>query len=233
MQSFIIPNEIIPFINLYSLKNDKDDFSMIRLCKTAIEKNFSSITVDMEQLENVWKWVETSNIKLCGSVNMIQNTMSPTVLFKSIKSVFENGADMAEVIMPLEFSNINEEQIPTIMLEYLNVIEEAKNNRVAKVCMETGYITYLSQIKLIIGLMQKYNIDIIKTASSFYKNAFSNLNHLNSILDNVNNINTKIDFLFDVKNSNKFIIDNAFRLLKKSRISLENPLIISYPIEFL
>lgn len=233
MQSFNIPEEIIPFINLYSLKNDTDDFSMIRLCKTAIEKNFLSITVDYSQVENVWKWIERSKVKLVSSINMIENTMSPTVLFKSIKSAFENGADMVEVAMPLEFSNINEENIPSIMIEYLNVIEEANNNRGVKVCMETGYIQYISQIKLLLKLIQKYNINVIKTASSFYKNSFSSLNHLNLILDNIKSINTKIDFLFDVNNSNNFIISDAFRLLQKSKISLENPLIISYPIEFL
>lgn len=233
MHSFNIPAEAIPFINLYSLKNDNDDFSMIRLCKTAIEKNFASITVDIKQTENVWKWLEASNVKLISSINMIENTMSPTLLFKNIKSSFESGADMVEIAMPLEFSNINEENIPNIMLEYLNVIEEAKNNRMVKVCMEMGYIPYISQVKLLLNLMQKYNTDIIKTSSSFYKDSFSTLNNLNLILDNINKINTKIDFLFDVNNCNQFVINDAYRLIQKSRFSLENSLIISYPIEFL
>lgn len=233
MQSFDIAEEIIPCINLYSLRKDTDDFSMIRLCKNAIEHNFQSITIDMAQIENVWPWCESSNVKLIGSINMIHNTMSPTILFKNIKSVFDNGADMVEVVMPLEFSNMNEDNVPAIMDEYLSVISEAKNFKEAKVCIETGYSRYLSQIKLCLNLIQKHNIDIIKTSSSFYLDKFSDISHLNLILDNIDKRNTKIDFLFDVKTSEKSIISDTYRLAKKSQIPADKSLIISYPIEFL
>ena len=233
MQFIDIAEEIIPCINLYSLRKDTDDFSMIRLCKTAIEHNFQSITIDMDKVENVWPWCESSNVKLIGSINMIHNTMSPTILFKNIKSVFDNGADMVEVVMPLEFSNMNEDNIPSIMNEYLSVIVEAKNFREAKVSIETGYCQYLSQIKLCIDLIQKHHIDIIKTSSSFYLNKFSDIAQLNLILDNIDKRNTKIDFLFDVKTCDKSIVSDAYRLAKKSKISANESLIISYPIEFL
>lgn len=232
MQSFIIPQEVIPLINLYSLKKDNDDFSLIRLCKTAIEKNFASITVDMNFVGNVWKWIEHSNVKLVASINMITNMLSPTELFQNIKSVFENGADMVEIVMPLLFSNIDEEKPSDIIKEYLDIITEAKSFKQAKITFETGFIPYVSQIKYLTQLIQKHNIDIIKTASSFYEKA-STINHFNLILNNIKNINTKIDFLFDVKSCNKFIISDAYRLVEKSPISERKPLIVSYPIECL
>ena len=232
MQNFIIPEENLKNINLYSIKKDNDDFSLIRLCKTAIEKGFGSITVDMNYISNAWKWIERSDVKLVAYINMIEKELSPIELFKSIKYVFENGADMVEVIMPLEFSNIDEENVSKLMIEYLDIITEAKSFKEAKVCIETGFSPYLSQIRFLTKLLQKFNIDFIKTASSFYNKA-SNINHLNLILNNIKNINTKIDFLFDVKRCNKFIINNAFRLVEKSQFIKENPLIISYPIEYL
>ncbi len=231
MLSFNVDKNVSHHINLYSNQNDNDDFSMIRLCKTAIEHKFNSISVDINQVENVWKWLEFSNVKLVGIINMLYKPLNTNDLFRVIKKTFESGADIVEVIMPLQFCDIDTENIPYIFKEYLNVISEAKAFNPIKITIETAYIPYISQINNLIDLISQYNIDYIKTSSSFYTKS-SSINHLNLFLKKNMIKNYNIDFLFDYNSSYPLIINDAFRLAKNYNIPSIDNFIISCPIQF-
>lgn len=233
MQSFIISEKNLAFINLYSLKEDKDDLSLVNLCKTAIDKHFGFITVDGAVVENVWKWIEFKDIKLIGSVNMMHQMLTPVKLFQTIKHILNSGADGVEVIFPPYFFDIDMQKIPQEVCDYLTSISEAKSSKTVKITFESGYIGNIGCLKQIVTLLSQYNIDMVKTSSGFYTSS-STIQHLNAILNQASLQNIGVDFSFDISKSNKFVVDDAFRLAKmllKQRQNSNNIFLVSYPLE--
>lgn len=232
MLSIIIPDNLSSHINLYSSKNEADDFSMIKLCKLAIEHHFSSITIPFSQVDNVWKWLEFSNISLIGYINMFNNPLKPNDLFRIIKKNIENGADMTEVILPLYSFDLNLDKSNSILYQYLDVIHEAKVFSPIKIVLETGYIDSIAQINKLIDLFSSFQFDYIKTSSSFHSK-YSSLNHLFLFLKHNLYQNFNIDFLFNPNSNNPFIIQDAFRLAENLNIPSLDNLIFSIPFSII
>ena len=211
MQDFFLNSDIYKYINLYSLYRDDDEFLLLKLCKTAVDNNVKSISVLESQVENVWKWLELSDVKLNGIINNFNGLLSVEKTFQKIKNIFNSGADMVEVFLPPAFFDIDIENIPAYVDEYLLAIAEAKGIKNVKVSFESSFVKYSSDLKAIVYLLSKYQIDVIKTASGLYSSN-SMLNHLNAILEEAKSSNVQVDFLFDLLKNDKFIIDDSIRL---------------------
>ena len=70
MQDFFLRPEYFKYINLFSGVRDFDDFALIKLCKTAVDNQLGSISVPDKYVENVWKWLELSDVLLNAVINV-------------------------------------------------------------------------------------------------------------------------------------------------------------------
>ena len=211
MQDYILNRENFGMLNLYSEGNEFDDFSLINLCKVAVDNGVKSISVPEENVNSVWEWLELSDVKLCAIVNNFSGNMTVEDIFRKIKSVVNNGADVVEIFMPPETFNVDIENITPKLDETLCAIAEAKGIRKAKISMESSFIKNCSMLKGAIYLLSKYKIDILKTASGrFIKN--STLEQLNAILEEAKSSRISVDFMPNLDGENKFIIDDSYRL---------------------
>lgn len=211
MQELFLNPDNFKYINLYSSYPIIDEFVQLKLCKTVIDNNLGAITVPDSQVENVWKWLDLSNKQLNAVINNFDGKLSVGDVFRKIKSVFNCGANLVEVILPPFFFDIDIENIPSCVDEYLSAINEAKGIRNVKVSLESSFIKNSYDLKGIVYLLSKYKIDFVKTASGLYTSS-STLPHLNAILEEAKSANVKVDFLFDENLSDTFVIDDAVRL---------------------
>lgn len=211
MQDFFLKPEYFKYINLFSGVRDFDDFALIKLCKTAVDNQLGSISVSDKYVENVWKWLELSDVLLNAVINNFNGKISIDDIFKSIKSLFNRGADLVEVILPPLFFDVDIENIPQQLDEYLLAISEAKGVKKVKLSIESSFIKHSSALKGLVYLFSEYKIDYLKTASGLYS-LNSDINQLNAILEEAKSSDVGVDFMFDRTSQNKFIIDDAFRL---------------------
>ena len=211
MQDYILNRENFDILNLYSEGTEFDDFSLINLCKIAADNGVKSISVPDANVNSVWEWLELSDVKLCATVNNFLGKMSVEDVFRKIKSVVNSGADIVEVLMPPETFNVDIENISPKLDEMLCAITEAKGIKKIKISMESAFIRSCTVLKGVIYLLSKYKIDTIKTASGkFARN--SSLEELNAILEEAKSSRIGVDFMADFNNSNRFVIDDAYRL---------------------
>ena len=214
MQELFLKPEDFKHINLYANLKEFDDFALIGLCKTAVDNCVGSISVKDEFVENVWKWLELSDVKISSVVNNFDGKMSLDEMFRRVKSSCNKGADMIEVFMPPYFFDVDIENIPLKVDEYLNAISEAKGVKKIKISIESSFFRYPSLLKGIVYLFSQYGIDYVKTASGLYT-ANSTINSLNAILEEAKSYDDMgVDFLFDNYLSDGFVIDNSLRLAK-------------------
>lgn len=211
MQEIFLNPEFFKYINLYSSYPIIDEFMQLKLCKTVVDNNLGAVTVPDTQVENVWKWLDLSNKQLNAVINNFTGKLSVGEVFRKIKSVFNCGANAVEIILPPFFFDIDVENIPSLVDEYLSAISEAKGFKEVKVSLESSFIKNSYDLKGIVYLFSKYQIDFVKTASGLYSSS-STLPHLNAILEEAKSSNVKVDFLFDSNLSDSFVIDDAVRL---------------------
>ena len=211
MQEIFLSSQLFSFINLYSSLKEFDDFSLIKLCKTAVDNQVGSISVEEKYVENVWKWLELSDVKLSAVINNFSDNLSVDLLFKKIKNVVSKGADIVEVFLSPLFFDIDFNNTPTSVDEYLLAMVEAKGVKKLKVSIESAFLKYPSKFKEVVSFLSKYDIDFIKTSSGLYSSA-STINHLNAILEEALSTDIGIDFLYDRNSTGKFIVDDAYRL---------------------
>ena len=69
MQELFLKQDDFKYVNLYANLKDFDDFALISLCKTAVDNQVGSISVKDEYVENVWKWLELSDVSLNSIIN--------------------------------------------------------------------------------------------------------------------------------------------------------------------
>ena len=212
MQELFLKPEDFKCVNLYANLKEFDDFALISLCKTAVDNQVGSISVKDEYVENVWKWLELSDVSINSIVNNFDGEMSLNDLFLRIKNSCNMGANVVEVFLPPYFFDVDVENIPVKVDEYLCAISEAKGVKKIKISCESSFFKYPSLLKKIVYLLSRYDIDYLKTASGLYpKN--STISQLNAILEEVKGVEQLgVDFLFDNYLSDGFVIDNSIRL---------------------
>ena len=214
MQEFFLSPDDFRYVNLYANLKDFDDFALIGLCKTAVDNKVGSISVKDDYVENVWKWLELSDVSINSIVNNFDGNMSLDEVFRRIKTSCNRGADVVEVFVPPFFFDVDVENIPSKMDECLQAISEAKGVKKVKISCESSFLRYPSNLKGVVYLLSKYKIDYLKTASGLYS-ANSSINHLNAILEEVKSTSyLGVDFLFDNHSSDGFVIDNSVRLAR-------------------
>ena len=212
MQELFLKQNDFKYVNLYANLKDFDDFALISLCKTAVDNQVESISVKDEYVENVWKWLELSDVSLNSIINNFDGSITLDEMFRRIKTSCNRGADAIEVFLPPFFFDVDIENIPAEMDEYLLAISEAKGVKKVKVSCESSFLKHPSNLKAIVYLLSKYKIDYLKTASGLYSEN-SSINHLNAILEEAKSSTALgIDFLFDNHLSNAFVIDDSIRL---------------------
>ena len=214
MQELFLKPDDFRYVNLYANLKEFDDFALIGLCKTAVDNQVGSISVKDDYVENVWKWLELSDVSINAIINNFDGNMSLDEVFKRIKISCNRGADVIEVFVPPFFFDVDVENIPSKMDECLLAISEAKGVKKVKISCESSFLRYPSSLKGIVYLLSKYKIDYLKTASGLYS-ANSTINHLNAVLEEAKSINKfGVDFLFDNHSSNGFVIDDSIRLAR-------------------
>ncbi|MBR1544860.1 MAG: hypothetical protein IJ638_02875 [Alphaproteobacteria bacterium] len=212
MQELFLKKEDFKYINLYANLKDFDDFALIGLCKTAVDNQVGSISVKDDYVENVWKWLELSDVSLNSIVNNFDGNMSLDEVFKRIKTSCNRGADAIEVFVPPFFFDVDIENISSKMDECLQAIAEAKGVKKVKISCESSFLKTPSNLKGIVYLLSKYKIDYLKTASGLYSSN-STINHLNAIMEEEKSTpSLGVDFLFDNHLSSAFVIDDSIRL---------------------
>ena len=213
MQDFILNRDFWSSVNLFSETRKFDDFSLISLCKMAVDNRVFSVSVPAENVDSVWEWLELSDVKLCAVINNYMGKMSVEDMFRRIKAVVNNGADIVEVALPKETFDVDVENIPPQLDDMLCAISEAKGVKKIKVTMETAWMKNSSKLKGVIYLLSKYKVDIVKTASGNWEEN-SRLEHLNAILEEAKSSGLAVDFIPELymDKSNKFIFDDAGRL---------------------
>lgn len=214
MQELFLKPDDFKYVNLYANLKDFDDFALIGLCKTAVDNQVGSISVKDDYVENVWKWLELSDVSINAIINNFDGNMSLNDVFRKIKTACNKGADAIEVFVPPFFFDVDVENIPSKMDECLQAISEAKGVKKIKISCETSFLKYPSSLKGVVYLLSKYKIDYLKTASGLYS-ANSSITHLNAILEEEKSVNSLgVDFLFDNHLANAFVIDDSIRLAR-------------------
>ena len=211
MRDYILTQEFWNMVNLYSKGVEFDDFSLINLCKMAVDNQVQSISVPAENVDNVWEWLELSDVELCAVINNFSGEHSVEEIFRKIKTVVNKGADVVEVLLPPETFNVDVENIPPKLDENLCAITEAKGVKKVKVSMESGFIRNCSVLKGVVYLLSKYKIDMVKTASGRWMEN-STIEQLNTILEEAKSSRVGVDFMVDMDKGNKFVMDDACRL---------------------
>ena len=214
MQELFLKPDDFKYVNLYANLKEFDDFALIGLCKTAVDNQVGSISVKDDYVENVWKWLELSDVSINAIINNFDGNMSLDEVYRRIKTSCNKGADTIEIFVPPFFFDVDVENIPSKMDECLLAISEAKGVKKVKVSCESSFLKYPSTLKGIVYLLSKYKIDYLKTASGLYSSN-STINHLNALLEEAKSVNSLgMDFLFDNHLSNPFVIDDSIRLAR-------------------
>ena len=208
---FLQGEKLLRRLNLYAAGNDLDDAALMGLCRTPAERGLGSLTVDDGQLEAVWKWLEKSGVLLAGRIDVSGRRPKPDELFRRVKSAYAAGGAMVEVAPPPDFYGDGAEAG-----ECLAAIAEAKGSRPAKVCVESGFISSISDIRRVASLVAGSGVDYVKTASGLWARS-SSIGHLNAILEELRDADAGVDFLFDPALSNQFVADDALRLASRLR----------------
>ncbi len=215
MQEFFLSRDDFKYINLYANLKEFDDFALIGLCKTAVDNQVGSISVKDEYVENVWKWLELSDVSINSVINNFDGNMSLDEVFRRIKTSCNRGADTIEVLVPPFFFDVDVENIPAKMDECLQAIIEAKGVKKVKISCESSFLKYPSTLKGVVYLLSKYKIDYLKTASGLYSSN-STINQLNAILEEAKSSTfLGVDFLYDNHLSGGFVVDDSIRLAGK------------------
>ncbi len=213
MSDYFLNKKYFKYLNLYCSSKAINDFEWIELCKTVVDNQVGYISVPFEKVENTWNWLELSDVNLCGVINNFDGKISVVELFNKIKKTFNSGADIVEIIFPPYFFDVDVENIPSVVDDYLSAIEQAKGNKKVKVTCETGFLKLPNSIKGIVYLFSLYHIDIMKTASGLYS-VNSSIADLNAALEEARSaeFNISTDFLFNPALSDKYVLDDACRL---------------------
>ena len=158
MQELFLKPDDFKYVNLYANLKDFDDFALIGLCKTAVDNQVGSISVKDDYVENVWKWLELSDVSINAIINNFDGNMSLNDVFRKIKTACNKGADAIEVFVPPFFFDVDVENIPSKMDECLQAISEAKGVKKVKISCETSFLKYPSSLKGVVYLLSKYTI---------------------------------------------------------------------------
>lgn len=212
-QDYILNKEFWGMVNLYSRGKEFDDFSLINLCKIAVDNQVKSISVPAKNVDNVWEWLELSDVELCAVIDNFSGEQSEEDMFRRVKSVVNNGADIVEILLPPETFNVDVENIPPKLDDVLCAITEAKGIKKVKFSIESGFIRNCSMLKGVVYLLSKYKVDMVKTASGKWLEN-STIEQLNTILEEAKSSQVGVDFMVDLNKGNKFVMDDACRLAK-------------------
>ncbi|MDR2098689.1 MAG: hypothetical protein LBO78_01530, partial [Rickettsiales bacterium] len=158
--------------------------------------------------------------------------------FRRIKGIFSGGAAAAEVALPVDFLDPGSRAVPPDARECLDAVAEAGAGRPLKFSIETGFIGSPSAIARMVGLLSGCGAGCVKTASGLYPkmSSISDLNAALSALDAMGEGGAGLDFLFDPKLANRFVIDDAFRLAGKvcgAEFAWDGRFSVSVPFEIL
>jgi deoxyribose-phosphate aldolase len=188
----MVSDEARPLINLYA-RTPASDMDLVRLSKGAVENAVGFVTVPAACLDRIWRWLENSSVKLCAVVSA---GYGQDEVFRAIRAAVKDGADIIEAAPPLD------------MLEseaYISALSEGAGARALKICIETDVLKSVEGIRRAARRIPKSVW--IKTSSGRIRG--SGLEDLHAVLESSEN---PVDFLFDTRVENEYVIEAAYRL---------------------
>jgi Zn ribbon nucleic-acid-binding protein len=189
---YTVPDYARPLINLYA-RDIAADMDLVRLSKSALENSVGFVTVPVSCLDRIWRWLENSGVVLCACVHA---GYAQDEAFRNVRAAIKGGAGIVEAAPPLDMLQSE---------SYLSALSEGTGGHALKICIETDVLKSVGEIK---SVARRIPASVwIKTSSGRIRG--SSLEDLNAVLESSEN---PVDFLFDVRSSDEYVIDSAYRL---------------------
>lgn len=133
-----------------------------QLCDDAILFKTASICIPPSFVKKVKDYVK-DKMKICTVIGFPNGYMTTAVKLYETKDAIENGAD--EIDMVINIGSLKEKQYKNI-LDEINVLKEACEDRILKVIVETCLLSYEEKIKMC-EIVSVSGADFIKTSTGF------------------------------------------------------------------
>ena len=154
--------EILKMVDHTLLKQQAKEEDIKSLCDDAIKYNTASICIPPSYVEYAKKYVN-DRIKICTVIGFPNGYNTTEVKVFETKDAIENGAD--EIDMVINIGKLKEKKYDDILNE-INEIKKACDNRILKVIIEACLLTDEEKIKMC-EIVSNSNVDFIKTSTGF------------------------------------------------------------------
>ncbi len=173
-----------------------DEQKMLKICEVAADLHIGMMTVHHAFVENIWKWIEKKNVKICAFADcelFYQNqAFDFSKMFSAVKNAFQNGANFIDIRLP---EHVDSSQV----LEIATNAVGGKNN-VIKIAVNRKKFPTTLQIKDFMKSMLAMKIMNFKTddfARRYEKK--SDMENEKTFATTVCDVNAILDFIHQSK----------------------------------
>ena len=154
--------ELLKYVDHTYLLQDATWDIIKNICDDGIKYNVASVCIPPSYVKLAKKYVQ-DKIKICTVIGFPNGYNTTDVKVYETKNAINNGAD--EIDMVINIGYLKEKKY-NLILEEINQIKEACNNKILKVIIETCLLTKEEIIKMC-EIVENSNADFIKTSTGF------------------------------------------------------------------
>ena len=158
----MLNEEILKMVDHTLLKQQSTTNDIKELCDEAIEYNTASICIPPSYVAYAKEYVG-KRMKVCTVIGFPNGYNTTDVKVFETKDAIKNGAD--EVDMVINIGMLKDKRYEDILNE-INKIKEACEDKILKVIIETCLLTEEEKIKMC-EIVSASNADFIKTSTGF------------------------------------------------------------------